>query len=491
MTERAGIWIRVSTGGQDEANQVPDLEKHCTGHGYDIERRYEVHGKSASKGHHQKDLDRMLADMRAGVITVLVIWHSDRIERRKGKMLLDLLEEISEASGRVESVQEPTLGKLDFGGQVTTFIAGLVNHEKSAHLSEQVGLAQDRIRKNGALGGRPSFGYATEGTKYHRKLVPTEQGRKLVPEVYQRVIDSEPLPAIAAWLQEQTGRTWWAKTVATLVRNPVYKGRRCALKWAQKLDESGKPVEKNGKPVMKFIGYGVLLHECEPLVDAAVWRRANDNLDARPKRGRVYAENRAMLATALYCPDCADSPMYRIKSGHGNTALYYRCAGRGPQRKGCGLMVRAALVDAAADAAMSCLSEARVEFELVPGHDHKAELEQIEDELANLPLKRLPRAEEQAERERLWAEQDRVAGLPVVLDEYRAVATSESYAELWTALEPSERGPWLTAQRFRLTASREQVTVYATSPQADGTWWERVRLASARLTPAEGGDDDG
>ena len=39
----------------------------------------------------------MLADMRAGVIKVLVIWHSDRIERRPGKALLDLLEEGSQA----------------------------------------------------------------------------------------------------------------------------------------------------------------------------------------------------------------------------------------------------------------------------------------------------------------------------------------------------------------------------------------------------------
>ena len=123
----------------------------------------------------------------------------------------------------------------------------------------------------------------------------------------------------------------------------------------------------------------------------------------------MFAEKRAMLATALFCPDCADSPMYRIRAGNGNTHLYYRCTGRGPQRKGCGLMADAELVDAAADKAMLVLTEARQEFTLVPGHDHKAELERIEDELADLPLRRLPRAEEQAERDRLWADQDRVA----------------------------------------------------------------------------------
>ncbi len=49
---------------------------------------------------------------------------SDGIERRPGKALLDLLAEVSDAGGHVESVKEPTLGALDFGGQVMTFIAG-------------------------------------------------------------------------------------------------------------------------------------------------------------------------------------------------------------------------------------------------------------------------------------------------------------------------------------------------------------------------------
>ena len=215
-------------------------------------------------------------------------------------------------------------------------------------------------------------------------------------------------------------------------------------------------------------------------MDADVWKRANDNLDARPKRGKVFAEKRAMLATALFCPDCADSPMYRIRAGNGNTHLYYRCTGRGPQRKGCGLMVDAELVDAAADKAMRVLTEARQEFTLVPGHyADKAELERIEDELADLPLRRLPRVEEQAERDRLWADQDRVGSLPVVPDTYEPVATSESYAEIWATLPAYERGPWLTSQRFRLTASHERVTVYAISPNSNG-WREQV-LASGPI----------
>jgi DNA invertase Pin-like site-specific DNA recombinase len=70
--ERAGIWVRVSSGGQDEQNQLPAVEAHCAQRGYAIKRRYELHDKSASKGEQQAAQDQVLADIRAGVIEVVV-----------------------------------------------------------------------------------------------------------------------------------------------------------------------------------------------------------------------------------------------------------------------------------------------------------------------------------------------------------------------------------------------------------------------------------
>ena len=178
--EKARIWIRVSSDNdQHEENQLPDCEQHCAAKGYEvINPPYVVHAKSAYHGEQQPMLDKMLGDLRSGQFTVLVIWHSDRIERREGKALLDLLAEVAAAGGRVESTLEPMLGQLDMGSQIMTYLTGLMNHEKSAHLSDQVGLAQERVRKNGALWGRPPFGFTTAGDKkYERYLVATDEGR--------------------------------------------------------------------------------------------------------------------------------------------------------------------------------------------------------------------------------------------------------------------------------------------------------------------------
>ena len=77
MGDRAGIWIRVSSGGQDEASQLPDVERHCRANGYDVAKRYVLHDKSASKGEHEPMLAEMLADV-AGPARSPCWWRGSR-----------------------------------------------------------------------------------------------------------------------------------------------------------------------------------------------------------------------------------------------------------------------------------------------------------------------------------------------------------------------------------------------------------------------------
>ena len=76
VAESAGILMRVSSDGQDELNQLPELEDYCYDQNYRINRRYELHDKSAFHGEHEETLAAILEDIRAGVITVVVIVHA-------------------------------------------------------------------------------------------------------------------------------------------------------------------------------------------------------------------------------------------------------------------------------------------------------------------------------------------------------------------------------------------------------------------------------
>ena len=148
---RAGKWLRVSSGGQDEANQEPDVDRHCDARGYHVAKTYTLHDKSASKGEQQEALDEVLDDLRRGEIQVLVCWHSDRLDRRGVREALDFIVKVKNAGGHIESTKE---GQLD-EDSIDTIIHSWMNWKKSEHLKEQVKAGHDRVRANGALHGRP------------------------------------------------------------------------------------------------------------------------------------------------------------------------------------------------------------------------------------------------------------------------------------------------------------------------------------------------
>jgi DNA invertase Pin-like site-specific DNA recombinase len=322
-----GAWIRVSSGKQDEANQVPSVIGYCVQHRYWVTRWYLVHAKSAFKGEQQEALDEAVGDMRDGNTKILVIWHSDRLERRhnredgKSKTLPDTLAEFVDAGGRVESTLEPSLGKLDMGGQITTYVTSLMNNEKSKRISEDVKNSHDRIRANGAFGpGGLPWGYEVTGDKYNKTIRPTDVCKKYAPQIFDHCIDGDSRRTIAAWLDSENvkpkrGKKWSEGSVGHILANMTYAGRRQDL---------------NGKTIMT----------CDAVIDMETFNRAKEALKSRPKRGPVKLDNRPMLAS-LKCARCDDSPMFRIrlKSRSGKYYFYYRCTGRGPQRKGCGNMV--------------------------------------------------------------------------------------------------------------------------------------------------------
>lgn len=322
-----GAWLRVSSDKQDEENQVASVIEYCIAHRYWITRWYIVHAKSAYKGEHQKDLDEAVKHMRLGATKVLVIWHSDRIERRhdhgKSKTLPDTLAEFADAGGKVESVQEPQLGMMDFGSQLLTYATSLMNHEKSHHLSEQVKIAHDAIRANGAYGPGPlCWGYKIVGPKKNKTIVPTDLCCEIVPRVFQACIDGYSVLEIAAGLdrigvRSMRGGAWNEVSVWHMLRNMIYAGRR-------------------------LNSAGVTVMRCEAVITMDTFQRAQDALKDRQKRGPKNNLTKPLLAKLL-CARCDDSPMYRIsipaRSSRKKPYLYYRCTGRGPRRKGCGNMV--------------------------------------------------------------------------------------------------------------------------------------------------------
>lgn len=78
--------------------------------------------------------------------------------------------------------------------------------------------------------------------------------------------------------------------------------------------------------------------------------------------------------------------MYRLKPGTRNKFAYYRCYGRGTQRKGCGNVIPVPTLDGLVGLCMRAHGK-NLEIKdlvLVPGDDHAAELEEIRFEIRSL-----------------------------------------------------------------------------------------------------------
>lgn len=454
--DRAGLWVRVSSGAQDEANQVPDVERHADGKGYRVITRYTLHDKSAYKGEQQEAQDQVIEDMKAGIIKVLVIWHSDRLDRREVLDALLFLRRVREAGGRVESAQEGEVSERS----LPTLVTAWMNNQKSEHLSEQIKLSHRRIEDNRAFRGRDPFAYEITGSKYDKRLVIIEKLRPVVEEIFSRVIDGESLADICTWLDSlkvKRSRTttkkykagqvtpWWPAMLMRLIRHPAYSGRY----YVKRTDDA------TGKVV-------TYIHSCEAIVSRKTQREAIAALANREKRGpRGSDETRAMLKGIITCPHCENSPMYRMTGRlAGGRAEYYRCYGRGPQRKGCGNMVIMDDVDRAVNKIIAeWFAIPVVRRVRIKGHDWSEEIDTVKDAIRDLGSQGLDDDEYDREHARLTAERNRLKALPAEPDQIQEEETGELWSDAYEAVERPRRGAWLKAHGFAVQATREAVTV--------------------------------
>ena len=455
MGERAGIWLRVSSTGQDEANQEPDINKWCAERDYEVCATYRLHGKSASKGKHQDELDRVVADMEHGHIKVLVVWQSSRIERRGAYSLFETVHRVREAGGRIEFVQDSHLNEK-IGGMEDVMLAmhASVDKMKSDNISKTVKAAHVTLKTNHALNGMPPFGYTSTGPKQHRQLVPDDNTKDLVKPIFERCARGSSASAIILWLNDQglltaRGKPWHPNSIRKMIRNPTYMGQRC-----EDIYEEYKNTE--GKTKRRVIGYGNVIHYCEPLVGADLWTRANEALNGRsdPRAGKPRQNPKALLSSVLLCMGCG-GPMYRHASGPQYARnLYYRCSSPASE---CCNMPRLDAVDAMVSSLMEQKTEHMMNYKAVAVNGDIADkLATVQRDIRTI-TSRLSIKEAMAElpglaarEERLTEEMEKLKGELVIWEESDS---GVSYADMWKGKSYEERGAWLR-ERSHITGRK-------------------------------------
>jgi DNA invertase Pin-like site-specific DNA recombinase len=461
MAERSARWLRVSTNKagdkqQDENEQIPAVEQWETGHGYDVRKEYKLPGASAFKPDDKlfkENWAEVLKDITNGVFTVLVIWKLDRIDRKE--QARKMIEQVSEVGGRIEFVADSDLNdQASMASRIMLELKQSVAHQHSKDKQDNALRTLANHRANGAISSRPPFGYYVEGPKHGKYFVVNESLRPIVETIFAKCIAGDSLITIAKWMDAQgiptaRGGKWSNTALWKIINNPAYMGYIT--------DDNGHTIGK-----------------CPVIIDAATHKAANEALRCRPKRGPVIAENRSLLSGILLCPKCRDdnhspmhSPMHRISCKDGPVladgsrakAYFYRCAGRGPQRKGCGNMVRLTITDALVDQGMRENTLPIMKRVYVPGHNHDAEIADVDYRIFQLSPEGLTRAEYLAKQNELWDLKEALETMPFVPDRWDWVDTGETYAGKWAAADADGKRAMLETAKV-YAAKNERGNVY-------------------------------
>jgi DNA invertase Pin-like site-specific DNA recombinase len=355
---RAGIYARVSLDrdGTKESpeTQVAECRGECRRRGWEVIDVYVDRDTSAFKpGVKRPQFDRMLRDVDARRIDVVVAVKLDRLTRGGITGLARILERLQAAGASMTCVHDSV--DTTQGGLGELMLAALASFAKgeSENTSRRVKSAAERAAREGRLptGGSRQFGYYRDGSI-------NQSEAEVVRSIFDWVLAGDSLRGIAARLNQTAVRTaqgkqWSSATVGQMIRSPRLAGIRIA---------NGETVVGRWEPILS-------IEERTALLDA---------LNRHPAIRR--STSRHLLTGLIVCGICGN-PLktmgWRMKNG--KPFPRYQCV-KQPGMPNCGGV---AITKTSVDAHVMKLALDRLcDYLLLPIDHDATRIEHLEVELA-------------------------------------------------------------------------------------------------------------
>jgi DNA invertase Pin-like site-specific DNA recombinase len=160
-SNKAALYLRVSTDEQTVANQERELREAAEAKGLDVVKIYCDNGISGAKGRDKRPgLDAALKDAVRGRYGVLMSWSVDRL----GRSLQDLLATLQELHGANVDLHlhKQALDTRTPTGRAMYQLLGTFAEFERSMIVERVRAGMARAKAEGARFGRPMIGEAKE-----------------------------------------------------------------------------------------------------------------------------------------------------------------------------------------------------------------------------------------------------------------------------------------------------------------------------------------
>ena len=308
---RTGIYTRISEDREAEGlgikRQLGDCETLAGGRGWEIVERYSDNDISAYSGKRRPAYRRMLADITAGHIDAVVVWHQDRLVRQPRE-----LEEFFDICDRAGVTALASVsGDVDLSthdGRLKARIMGAVARNSSDAASRRLRRKALEIASNGGVagGGTRPFGFETDRTTirpYEAEIIRELAGRLLAGETLR----SLSVDLNARGITSPTGKRWTPSPLRRMLSSARISGQR----------------EHHGEIVADAKWPAIITREQTSRIRGLL---------SDPSRKATRAPRRYLLKGLLRCDACGARLVSRPR---GDGSRRYICA-RGPQYVGCG-----------------------------------------------------------------------------------------------------------------------------------------------------------
>lgn len=307
MPMRCAIYCRISRdrigAGLGVERQEQDCRELAAKLGHTVVEVYRDNDLSAYSGKPRPEYLRLLADVEAGRVDVVLAWHTDRLHRSP----TELETYIAACEKRGVPTHTVKAGPLDLAtpsGRLVARQLGAVARYEVEHAIERQQRAKQQAAASGKWGGgRRPYGYEADG------VTVRENEAQVVAEATDAVLLGGSVRAQAAKLNAagavtSTGRPWTPAELRKVLRRPRNAGLR----------------EHRGQIIGKA--------EWPAIVDEAKWRAVRALLDDPARRTTTGSARRWLLSGLAKCGVCGAGMLVTLlaSSRHRGSVPSYTCS---------------------------------------------------------------------------------------------------------------------------------------------------------------------
>lgn len=297
--KKAALYIRVSTEEQAKhgfslGEQRHDLEKYATAHHYAVVDVYADEGNTARKSiNKRKELQRLLDDVRAGHIDVILLKCLDRWFRNV-KDYYKVQEVLDQYGVEWECTQED-YNTTTTNGRLMLNLKLSIAQNESDQTSDRIKYVNEgKHRRKEEVTGKHPFAYKI----VDKKLAIVEKERPIVEFAFAQLLAGSSTHSIAGKILDEFNYAIDSKRIWRIIRNPTYKGER----------------------------YGIPNY-CPAIIPPETFDRVQEILgrNRRPaKKGNFY-----LFSGKIICPSCGNVlVIHRHKPKGKNVRSIYICGKR-------------------------------------------------------------------------------------------------------------------------------------------------------------------